>query len=65
MQYVSARMRCENFSSVIVSQESSLVITVSEFIATNSKLWAYGKAENGSGMETGHGKWKWELEMNI
>ena len=26
---------------------------------------AYGKAGNGSGMETGNRKWKWKLETEI
>ena len=43
----------------------ALIIMISEFTATNSKLWADGKAENGSGMETGHRKWKRELETEI
>ena len=28
-------------------------------------VWAYGKAENGSGMETGNGKWKWKLKTEM
>ena len=30
-----------------------------------STLRVYGKAGNGSGMETGNGKWKWKLETEI
>jgi len=31
----------------------------------HDNFWAYGIAKNGSGMETGNGKWKWKLETEL
>ena len=62
MQYLSVQDEVRVF---LFCRSKALIIIVSQFTATNSKLWADGKAENGSGMETGHGKWKRELETEI
>ena len=43
----------------------SATISAVQFVYMLACKWAYGKAGNGSGMETGNGKWKWKLETEI